>query len=1585
MTNKRFAKANTSSTPTSVAEIAELKRKLEIEAALEKVRARTMALQHSDELADASFLLVQQVKALGIDTWGCAFNIWDENSNSATEWFSNDEGILTTYTQKRKGIFKKYYEIGKSGESLHIEEFKGQKCKKHYEYMCSLPVVGEALAELQAKGVSFPTYQLDNVAYFKYGYVLFVTFEPVPEYHDIFRRFAKVFEQTYIRFLDLKKAEDQAREAQIEAALERVRARAMAMHRSEELKEVIAIIYQELLGLGLELLDTNIAIQDPATKEITFWGSGLGGVDMPPKFTIPYLKQAVVRKVYDHGFKNGPYFWIELQGRELQRFVQIAITQTEYKNAPKEFQQAMTSVDPLFLSQVAIKHGFLEVASDQKLSQEQADILQRFASVVDLTYTRFDDVVQAEEQARETEIELALERVRARTMAMQHSDELSDASLLLTQQIRALGIETWGCAFHIYDKDSKTATEWFSNAEAALPTYRLKLEKIFLEYYQQGQKGKTLYIKTFEGKACQKHYEYLCTLPGVGDALAEMKAQGIPFPTFQIDHVAYFKYGHLLFITFEPVPEAHGIFERFAKVFEQTYTRFLDLKKAEEQAREAQIEAALERVRASSMAMQRSEEILQVLKLIFRELTNLEFELARCVLWTFDNEDQSVTWWSSNPEDSVDSYRIPYQDHPVCKTYWKEYKKRNTKFRYKLTGKNKESWDQVLFNKTEMAKMPKKVKLAMQSPDTVYLANTFNDFGVLFTGSLEPISEVNFDILIRFAKVFNQSYRRFQDIRQAEDQAREAQIEAALERIRNRTLLMRDSGELNEAVAVFFQEFQKLDLLPDEARTYFCHIDSKAEVAEVWMTRSDGTVMSGSHHTPLTQSKALSKYYQAWKDGTPIIERNYTGKTLNEYLEFVSSLPHVKKDRDYQKIFRCPPKRIVMTDANFLQGNIGIMTFQSLSDTAKDMLVRFAKVFEFTYTRFLDLKKSEQQAREAQIEAAIERIRARAMAMHSSEELMEVADVLREQMNLLGQPQLQTAAIHLYPDEGDMFESWLSLHPKDNSDEIITETITFKKRETKLSREMLSRYQSGDQEYTMRVRGKPFEEWRQMAKQRNPTLIKYWGDEIPGQLYWHFTDFSGGSFVMVSHKPPTEESRVLQRRVSATFDLAYRRFLDLKKAEEQAREAQIEAALERVRSRTMGMQKSEELTQVAIMLGQELRKLGYPKLFEVGYIKWDEKENLQKGWLSDFHGKSMDPFVLPLKGDWVLDERYKAWKTQQQLLYQKIGGKQLIDHVSFCLPSISQAKVKEQVKKHFSDPTHFYHSFFKEGALCVILQQELDNENQVILQRFNRVFEQTYTRFLDLKKAEEQAREAQIEAALERVRASTMAMQDSKKMLEVGALVYRELFKLGITSMTAGITLIDVDDKMDWYYMVESDNGTMMKEPMGIPRDETKIMRSLTTSWEEKEPYHLVALNEKQTIAHQTYIAENSINFSFSAQELIAHSPTRLKLQTFNFKQGYLLLVGGEILSQQKIDIAIRFAKVFEQTYTRFLDLKKAEEQAREAQIEAHARKFRWDLPIQSRLHKLEKQRLLDRMASACGGYGHACFGGPVLRGGSFT
>ena len=110
----------------------------------------------------------------------------------------------------------------------------------------------------------------------------------------------------------------------------------------------------------------------------------------------------------------------------------------------------------------------------------------------------------------------------------------------------------------------------------------------------------------------------MLSLPGVGDLLRNMLDAGLRVPTFQIDHVANFSYGNLIFITYEHFPEMHNVFKRFAKVFEQTYTRFLDLQKAEEQAREAQIEVLLN----GSVRKQwrcRSDELEEVVHTVFRQ------------------------------------------------------------------------------------------------------------------------------------------------------------------------------------------------------------------------------------------------------------------------------------------------------------------------------------------------------------------------------------------------------------------------------------------------------------------------------------------------------------------------------------------------------------------------------------------------------------------------------------------------------------------------------------------------------------------------------------------------------------------------------------------------------------------------------------------------------------------------------------------------------------------------------------------------------------------------------------------------------
>ena len=61
--------------------------------------------------------------------------------------------------------------------------------------------------------------------------------------------------------------------------------------------------------------------------------------------------------------------------------------------------------------------------------------------------------------------------------------------------------------------------------------------------------------------------------------------------------------------------------------------------------------------------------------------------------------------------------------------------------------------------------LPDFVIAGMKAPDRVYLNASFNSFGNLTLATLEPLSNEHFDIMLRFAKVFDLTYTRFNDLK----------------------------------------------------------------------------------------------------------------------------------------------------------------------------------------------------------------------------------------------------------------------------------------------------------------------------------------------------------------------------------------------------------------------------------------------------------------------------------------------------------------------------------------------------------------------------------------------------------------------------------------------------------------------------------------------------------------------------------------------------------------------------------------------------------------------------------------------------
>src|SRR6187399_742737 len=493
---------------------------------------------------------------------------------------------------------------------------------------------------------------------------------------------------------------------------------------------------------------------------------------------------------------------------------------------------------------------------------------------------------------------------------------------------------------------------------------------------------------------------------------------------------AFTKNGMIQIGGFEPLsdPDSSTV-QRFAKVFEQTYTRFLDLQKAEAQARESQIEAALERVRSKTMAMQRSEELDSVIKSVYSELKHLDVSFDRCFIMIFD-EQKGATWWMGSPEDDLfhEGFYVQYHTHLPHLAYLKGWEERQQKWEYLLGGQIKKDWDEFIFKETELSKLPPIAIQYMKSFGSAHLAASFENFGCMTTGGQGRLSEESFSILSRFAKVFDQTYTRFNDLKQAEAQARESQIEAALEKIRSRSLAMHQSKELKEVIAITFEKLNELNVLPGTVAIQLFDKKSMHSVLWVGNTIQDPQMVDLPYDKQMMLEDTLLKdSWQAMIDGVDIINKEYSVEQKNKYFNYLFSKNNLTQiPEQAREVLRQMQSHIACL---FVEKNSAFLVDswkgEFFSKENLQVLKRAAKVFEQAYIRFLDLQKAEAQAREAQIEASLERVRSRTMGMQKSDELKEVIQVVYDQFVHLNIHVEHTGFIMDYKQRNDM-HIWLA-------------------------------------------------------------------------------------------------------------------------------------------------------------------------------------------------------------------------------------------------------------------------------------------------------------------------------------------------------------------------------------------------------------------------------------------------------------------------------------------------------------------------------------------------------------------------------
>ena len=775
---------------------------------------------------------------------------------------------------------------------------------------------------------------------------------------------------------------------------------------------------------------------------------------------------------------------------------------------------------------------------------------------------------------------------------------------------------------------------------------------------------------------------------------------------------------------------------------------------------------------------------------------------------------------------------------------------------------------------------------------------------------------------------------------------RELEIETALEKVRSSALVMKQHSDMLEVCQIISEQLTNLN------------VNDIRNVQTAIFYESKGTYFDYEYYTKHNKTFISEINYKNHE-----IQTLFANQMLNGAEELFTRTFKDKELKDwyeYQKNTNqfADPLLETAESLNYYWYSLGpvalgMSTYLPLKEEEINLFKRFRNVFELAYRRFMDIQKAEAQAREAKIEAALEKVRAAAMSMNKPDDLLNICEVLFKEFLKLGFGELRNAMINIHNDEKGNFINY------DYSDEIGKSVTLLNFNSHPVMEKQIKQARMANDAFSEAVyKGKDLEAWKEFRR-------KYGEKEDPRitdtkSLYYYFYSIGTGTIGISTFSPIGEEKLLLLKRFRNVFSLSYQRYTDIALAEAQAREAQIEVALERVRSRSLAMHKSDELNDVVTVLFERLNVLNIP-VSAVGISIYIEDS---KDWNNYVCGQNetgiaINHYRLPYFNHKIANDFFEVREKGLEFFeghYSKEEKDSFYEYV------IEHSQLKDEllddIKQFvFQSSSYTISVVATRHAMITINDFEggsLSDDEIDILKRFSKVFDQAYIRFLDLQKAEAQAREAQIEAALERVRSRTMGMQKSQELKEVIRVVYEQFVYLKINVDHAGF-VVDYTPRGDWHFWIADEQEIPSK--ITHPYFESVWANQFNDAKEKGTDFFATNLNfeEKnkfynELLSYVPGLPEASKDFYLSCPGLAIST---VLLENVGL---YIENFSGTPYSDEENKILMRFGKVFQQTYTRFLDLQRAESQNKIIQAENNRKTKELEDARQLQLSMLPKE-----------------------------
>ena len=401
------------------------------------------------------------------------------------------------------------------------------------------------------------------------------------------------------------------------------------------------------------------------------------------------------------------------------------------------------------------------------------------------------------------------------------------------------------------------------------------------------------------------------------------------------------------------------------------------------------------------------------------------------------------------------------------------------------------------------------------------------------------------------------------------------------------------------------------------------------------------------------------------------------------------------------------------------------------------------------------------------------------------------------------------------------------------------------------------------------------------------------------------------------------------------------------------RALEIEAALEKVRSRTMGMRSSSELSETSTVLFQQLKELNI-RAIRTGVGIFDDPNEAMELWVTTGSNTEevmqvLDYFSLHIHP--VFSNIIPARQQQKPFVVTVLRDAQVREYYQTMSTYLSQPQDQGYHHEEF-----FYSFFFSQGTLNVITSQSLSEEECLVMVRFASVFGLIYTRFLDLQKAEGRTLEVLRQSSLERVRAEIASMRTANDLQRITPLVWQELTSLGVPFFRCGVVIIDDQQAIAHMYFSTPEGKSLAT--LHVPFDISELISNATDHWRAGKVY--TTQWNSQQFAEWIQILLKHGQITTPEQYLGGlNLPELISIQFVPFSQGMLYVGSVEPLEDDQISLMNSLADSFSVAYARYEDFRQLE-QAKE-RVEATLAELK---ATQSQLIQSEKMASLGELTA---------------------